>query len=724
MNNLKNAKWIMDKNFFGIKPIDYPDRNYEMKNKNIPTGDENFLNHHMLVRKKFIINETNVKNTVINITADDYYKLYINGFFVTQGPAPAYHFHYNYNTIPIGDYLVDGENVIAVHVYYQGLFNRVWNSGDYRQGLIANIVLDDKIILETDSSWKINICKAWGYHNIIGYRTQFMENIDARLLPALWKNIDYDDNDWDNAFVNIYDDHILYPQKTPNLSVYTIKPKTIEEIEPGHLFIDVGQEIVGQVKLMAQGESGGRIEVRCGEELLEEKVVRYKMRCNCDYQQYWTLSGNIDNVEFYDYIAFRYFEIIAPNNSVDVNSIKVEIRHAPMDDENYTVKSSNVVLDGVFDICKNGVKYGSQEGYLDCPSREKGQYLGDATITAHSQMLLSGDSKMYKKMLYNFAYSTRGCKGMLCVAPSSRICECADYSCQYPEQILTYYQYTGDIETVKELFPIVVGIEKWFDKHAGDDGLVNNIYEKSNLVDWPKNLRDDYDFDENSPIGDCVHSVMNAFYYGMKRDINRIREILAIPIKNNLKSLRESFIKAFYNPETKLFVDSVNSSHSSLHANVLPLYYGITPEESISETVQLIREKRLSCGVYMAYFVLKALSRVGEYKLMYNLLVSEDEHSWGNMIKEGATTCFEVWGLEQKWNTSLCHAWASTPIIVLLEDLAGVKPAVPGWKDVKFEPHFPEELKDFELKIKVPTGHIKVILNNGKGIINIELNNK
>lgn len=722
MNNLNNAKWIMDAAFHGIKPINYPQKEREVDAEGVPEDDERFLNHHMLVRKKFIVEDAkDKKNAVINITADDYYKLYINGSFVTQGPAPAYYFHYNYNTVPIEDYLVDGENVIAVHVYYQGLFNRVWTSGDYRQGLIANIVSNGKTIVETDDSWKINICKAWGYHNIIAYKTQFMEDIDARRIPAGWKNAAYDDANWNNAFVNLCDDHRLYPQITPNVSVYTIKPKTIEEIEPGHYFIDVGHEIVGQVKFTAQGESGKKIEVRCGEELLEEKVVRYQMRCNCDYQQYWTLSGDSDQVEFYDYIAFRYFEIIAPKESVNVNSIDVEVRHATMDDDNYTVSSSNTVLNGTFDICKNGVKYGSQEGYLDCPTREKGQYLGDGTITSKAQMLLSGDSKMYKKMLYDFAYSTRVCKGMLCVVPASRGCECADYSCQYPEQLLNYYQYTGDIQTLKELYPVAVGIEEWFDEHAGADGLVNNISEKTNLVDWPKNLRDDYDFDDNKPIGDCVHSVMNAFYYGMKKDINKIRTILGMPIKDNLENLKSSFIKTFYNPETKLFVDSVNSTHSSLHANVLPLYYGITPQEGVTETVELIRQKGLCCGVYMAYFVLKALANAGAYQLMYELMVSEDEHSWGNMLKEGATTCFEAWGVDQKWNTSLCHAWASAPIIVLLEDLAGVKPSIPGWEDVKFEPHFPEELKDFELNIKVPTRSIKVTVDNGQVEIKMDI---
>ena len=71
----------------------------------------------------------------------------------------------------------------------------------------------------------------------------------------------------------------------------------------------------------------------------------------------------------------------------------------------------------------------------------------------------------------------------------------------------------------------------------------------------------------------------------------------------------------------------------------------------------------------MSYYVLKALCKMGRYEEALSLILSEDERSWLNMISEGATTCFEAWGKEQKHNTSLCHPWASSPIIILAEDI-------------------------------------------------------
>lgn len=71
----------------------------------------------------------------------------------------------------------------------------------------------------------------------------------------------------------------------------------------------------------------------------------------------------------------------------------------------------------------------------------------------------------------------------------------------------------------------------------------------------------------------------------------------------------------------------------------------------------------------MSYFVLKALCKAGRYEDAYRLIVNKSEHSWLNMVSEGATTCFEAWGKDQKWNTSLCHPWACAPISVLAEDI-------------------------------------------------------
>ncbi len=371
------------------------------------------------------------------------------------------------------------------------------------------------------------------------------------------------------------------------------------------------------------------------------------------------------------------------------------------------------LLNGIFDICRRGVQLGAQEAFLDCPSREKGQYLGDGTITAHAHLLLTGDARMYKKMLLDFAASARVCPGLMAVAPGNEMQEIADYSCQYPEQIMTYYELTGDIDTVRQLMPVVDALEDYFDRFRTDGGLIENVTEKWNLVDWPANLRDGYDFELSQPIGPGKHNVINAFYYGLKKDADRMRALLALPPRNEAEAVRRAFIAAF-RKEDGLFRDAVGSEHTALHSVVLPLYYGITEAEDMAPAVALIRERGLCCGVYMACFVLKALVRNGEYDLMNALLLSEDEHSWGNMLREGATSCWEAWGKDQKWNTSLCHPWASAPIILLMEDVAGIRPEKPGFDGLVQTPHAPESLGDIALSFGTVRGVVHAARRGGQ----------
>jgi len=96
----------------------------------------------------------------------------------------------------------------------------------------------------------------------------------------------------------------------------------------------------------------------------------------------------------------------------------------------------------------------------------------------------------------------------------------------------------------------------------------------------------------------------------------------------------------------------------------------------------------------VAYFLLKALAFHGRYEDVYRILTLQEEHSWYNMVREGATTCYEAWGKDQKWNTSLCHPFASAPISVLMEDILGL--SLDGSRG---EAHVPE---DVSIKVRTP----------------------
>jgi hypothetical protein len=189
------------------------------------------------------------------------------------------------------------------------------------------------------------------------------------------------------------------------------------------------------------------------------------------------------------------------------------------------------------------------------------------------------------------------------------------------------------------------------------------------MVDWPANLRDGYDFPLTRPVGYGEHNVINALWYGLKTAMEEIYSIIGKRYDFEKEKTRKAFIDDFYNKEIGLFVDARGSLHSSVHSSIFPLLFEIGTEDSElkSRLVSRIKEKRFtSMGVYMAYFALAALKKAGESALCEELCI--DEGAWLNMIREGATLTFEAWGKDQKWNTSLCHPWATAPAIILAQN--------------------------------------------------------
>ena len=184
-------------------------------------------NVHMLFRKKFSANSK--AKTIIKITADDYYKLYINGKYVGQGPAAGFHFHYYFNEFDISDYINDGENTIAIHAYYQGLINRVWVSGDDRAGVIFDIISDGEVIAKSDETVSCCIHDGFEQMGMVGYETQFMERYDSNSKCVMFEQSDYDDSTWKKARIYKNSDHKFYPQKTKNLVTEEILPAEIKK---------------------------------------------------------------------------------------------------------------------------------------------------------------------------------------------------------------------------------------------------------------------------------------------------------------------------------------------------------------------------------------------------------------------------------------------------------------------------------------------------------------
>lgn len=656
------GKWITDDEFFELKP-----RN--VFHKQLETLDlpcEEHRNRHILFRKKFECG-ADVSDAKIYISADDYYKLYINGEFVAQGPAPCYHFQYNYNVVDVGRYLKKGENTIAVHTLYQGLINRVWQSGDNRHGLILDIVAKDEVLVCSDETFKTKVHSGYREMGMVGYQTQFMEEYDSRVAEVGFFKPEFDDSTWDNAKINKYADHILTEQKSEMLVFEKIEPKTITK-DNDIVTVDFGSNYVGYLTVRAKGKSGDVIIVRCGQELNDDNSVRYNMRATCTYEENWILSDGESILDWFDYKSFRYAELVIPEGC-EIVDIHMAVRHYPFELKTSLKKefADNEKLQRIWDLCINTQKYGVQEVIQDCMEREKGFYVGDGCYTVLTNMILTGDDSMARKLIDDAFSSAFITDGLVTCINCSFMQEIAEFPLILVYLVLWHYRFTGDKEYLANNYPKVVKLLESYRKSYEQNYLICNL-DKWCVVEWPDNFRDNYDIDiQEGKVCEQAHVSINAYYIEAIKTANKMAGILGIEKYREEQQLISAFNDAFYDKEKHLFKDGTDTEHISIVGNVFPFAFELCPDEQCKANIfEMISNRKISSlSLFCTFLTMMGMVRYDREDLIKQALLDED--AWLRMLREDATTTFEGWGRDTKFNTSLFHMTMSYAAVFLAD---------------------------------------------------------
>ena len=650
MEHIFKGSWITDGEFCSLAPRNV----FHKQLDKIKLDCSEHLNRHVLFRKSFNLDKS-PENAVIYITADDYYKLYVNGSFVSQGPAPSYHFNYNYNKIDLAPYLKKGENLIAVHTLYQGLINRVWQSGDNRHGLILDLDIDGKTLIKSDESFKTAKHSAYMETGTCGYKTQFLENYDSNAPETDFYSADFDDSSWENAEINRFSDHTLRPQKSSMLVFEDIKPLKETKSEKGIVY-DFGSNYVGYFCAKARGKKGDLITVRCAQELNEDQSPRFELRANCVYEEQWILSDGESTLDWFDYKAFRYVELSLPEG-VEIFDPFLKARHYP-----FSLKSAlkdeyskDPDLKRIWELCVHSQKYGVQEVIQDCMEREKGFYLGDGCYTALTNMLLTGDDSMVRKLIDD-AFSTDFITDTLVTCMCcSFMQEIAEYPLILVYLVLWHYNLSGDKEYLAQNLKKVKKLLDAYKKSYEKDFLLRDL-DKWCVVEWPKNFQHGYDVDiREGKVCTEAHVSINAYYLAAVKTANTIAKILGEEQYRDEAPLEKAFEKAFYDDKSHLFKDGEKTEHLSLVGNVFVYAFGLCQKEEFNESfLKLYSQNKISSlSMFCTFPVLMGFVRNERYDLIKEALL--DEGAWKRILREDGTTTFEGWGKETKSNASLFH---------------------------------------------------------------------
>ncbi len=637
--------WITDEEFCDLLPRDVFHRQLDFRK--LPCDEHR--NRHILFRKTFCCDSP--QDAAVYITADDYYKLYVNGRFVGQGPAPSYHFQYNYNVWDVREFLQEGENVIAVHTLYQGLINRVWQSGDNRHGLIADVVVNGAVVAATDETFKVASHTGYTETGVCGYDTQFLERYDSNAPEVGFECPDYDDSAWDCAKAKTFTDHVLVPQASAVLTFETVVPKRLSDT-----VFDLGSNYVGYLLATVNGKKGDRVTVRCGQELDVNGSVRFELRANCRYEEEWILGEGDSALEWFDYKSFRYVELILPPGA-ELCHVAMNVRHYP-----FTLKTdlkpafaADECLRRVWELCVNTQKYGVQEVIQDCMEREKGFYLGDGCYTALTHMVLTGDDSMVRKLIDDAFATTFITDTLVTCMDCSFMQEIAEYPLMLVSLTWWHYRLTRDAAYLHVNYEKVKALLDAYRREYETDGLLRNL-DKWCVVEWPKNFQQGYDVDiTEGKVCREAHVSLNAYYLEAVRTANRMAAVLGEERYRDEAPLFDAFMRTFYRPDRHLFRDGENTEHVTFVGNVFVYGFGLCDDPAFEEDfLALLSEYTVSSLSFFCTFpLLWGFARRGREDLLREALLNDG--AWRRMLREDATTTFEGWGKETKWNTSLFH---------------------------------------------------------------------
>lgn len=552
-----------------------------------------------------------------------------------------------------------------MHTLYQGLINRVWQSGDNRHGLILDLTIDGETVISSDESFKTSPHTGYREMGVVGYQTQFMESYDSRSGEVGFEKPDFDDSAWENAKMHKCNDHILVPQKSAMLEFENILPTNVQITKDG-VIIDFGSIYVGYLSIKAKGNTSDKIIVRSGQELNPDGSVRFDMRCNCRYEEEWILSERESVLDWFDYKSFRYAELILPEDC-EITDISLLARHYPFKLA-AQLKPEYTDLKEIWDLCVHSQKYGVQEVIQDCMDREKGFYVGDGCYTALTHMILTGDDSIVRKLIDDAFAGSFITDGLVTCLDCSFMQEIAEYPLMLIFLILWHYNLTGDKAYLEKNYSKVIKVLEAYKRDYEKDGLLRNL-DKWCVVEWPKNFQHEYDVDiTEGKVCRDAHVSINAYYIEAIKTANRMAKILEKKEYRDETILKKAFFDTFYDEGKHLFVDGENTSHISLVGNIFPFAFDLLPDDEARENIiNMICDKKISSLSFFCVFpALMGLARNNRYDLIKEAIA--DEGAWKRMISEGATTTYEGWDRDTKWNTSLFHL-TLTDVAVFMADI-------------------------------------------------------
>lgn len=397
-------------------------------------------------------------------------------------------------------------------------------------------------------------------------------------------------------------------------------------------------------------------------------------------------------------LPFRWVEVAGWPGTLRADQIR---RRAAFDstwvDNAGTFHSSDAMLDRVWDLCHYSIKATTFAGVFVDGDRERLAYEADAYLNQLGYYAGDANPAMprvtFDRLMRYPTWPTEWGPHMVFMAQAD-------------------WMETGDRQWLSAHYEGLKTKLLW--EHVGPDGLVMSSPQqmrRGDIVDWPVPERDGYVFTD-------VNTVVNAFHLRALLDMAQLAEALGKDSEARAYRAEEStaaaaFQDKLFDPSTGLYRDGVGTGHSSLHANLFPLAFGLVPPEKRRHVATWLASRGMAGSVYAAQYLLEALFENGETTAALDLITAPGDRSWRHMVDSGTTITWEAWDQKFKPNQDWTHAWGAAPANLLPRFVLGAQPLTPGWGTALIQPH-PGKLTSAEGRVPTPHGELAVSWQQGK----------
>ena len=509
----------------------------------------------------------------------------------------------------------------------------------------------------------------------------------------------------------------MYPASAAPVKLVPEHSVGITRVAPQVILVDFGRVAFGNLLITPPAGNAKPIKVHFGEALKNGRIdrkppgsVRYavvEMKPQGSRPVVVAPPANARNIKQPEAVLtpeswgvvlpFRWVEIEDWPGELEPDQItRQSAFSAAWNDEDSSFHCSDEALNRIWQLCRYSIKATTFAGVYVDGDRERISYEGDAYLNQLSHYATGNDIQMardtFDRLMKLPTWPTEWASHMVFMAHAD-------------------WMHTGDTTWLAPRYEALK--KKLLTARTGADGLVLSNDQQTkhdDIVDWPVAERDGFVFTK-------TNTVVNAFHLRTLMEMSRLARALgkkadADKYTADAAIAGSNFQKILFNPAKGIYRDGIGTEHSSLHANLFPLAFGLVPAANRKSVSDWISGRGMACSVYAAQYLLEGLFENGAAEQAVKLITAPGDRSWKHMLDSGTTITWEAWDQRYKPNQDWNHAWGAAPANLLPRFVLGVQALTPGWKRATIRP-CPGGLTAAGGKVPTPLGPVMVDWKKG-----------